>query len=561
MSKEFVQYKIPESWTWTTLGEIGLIVSGGTPSTKERQFWDGEIPWITPADLSGYSEKYISKGKRSITTLGLNSSSAKLLPEGSIVFSSRAPIGYVAITKEPLATNQGFKNLILTKSVSSDYVYYYLSASKHIAEALANGTTFLEISGKSFSQIPIPLPPLNEQYRIVEKIEELFSDVDNTEQTLRKAQKQLELYKLSTLKNAFAGKLTEQWRVINNLLSTEEILEQLNNKREIEYKKSLELSKSHAKDISKKTSKAALPILKKIVPLPINEYELPNIPDGWFYTRFDMITSSFDEERKPLSKIERERIQGTYPYYGATEIIDYINKFIFDGEYLLIGEDGANLISKSRPLAFIVKGQFWVNNHAHIVKVDPEIIIKYLCYYFNTLNLSPYVSGSAQPKLNKTNLNRIPIPICSLEEQNQIVEEIESKLTTIENFQKTNIDNLKKTELFQKTILSKAFKGTLVRQELNDTSASELIQLIQLEKDKYLIEQKEIEKTKPQILKLVQMDKSLVDILKDNVAPMDAKDLWLASPHKNNIEDFYAELKKSQDKIIEVEKGKLSLKK
>lgn len=174
-------FEIPKHWKWVILDDIGIVVSGGTPSTKEPEFWNGDIPWITPADLSNHNEVYISKGSRNISQVGLEYSSAYLLPANSVVFSSRAPIGYVAITKNELATNQGFKNLILpSELVNPKYVYYYLKTVKELAENMASGTTFLELSTTKFRQIPIPLAPIEEQNSIVEKIEELFSELDKS---------------------------------------------------------------------------------------------------------------------------------------------------------------------------------------------------------------------------------------------------------------------------------------------------------------------------------------------------------------------------------------------
>lgn len=155
--------ELPISWEWKTLGEIGEIASGGTPSTKDETNFNGEIPWVTPADLSGYTKKYISKGSRNISQKGLKYSSAVLIPEGSILFSSRAPIGYVTIAANPVSTNQGFKNITVWDEIYNEYVYYYLKGAKTLAESLASGTTFLEISKTSFAKIPIPIPPLPEQ--------------------------------------------------------------------------------------------------------------------------------------------------------------------------------------------------------------------------------------------------------------------------------------------------------------------------------------------------------------------------------------------------------------
>src|SRR5690606_35514368 len=109
----------------------------------------GTIPWITPADLSGYTEKYIERGRRNITEKGLNGSSARLMPEGTVLFSSRAPIGYVAIARNPVSTNQGFKSFVPHDGVDPEYLYYYLKRAKELALKLASGTTFPEISGKN----------------------------------------------------------------------------------------------------------------------------------------------------------------------------------------------------------------------------------------------------------------------------------------------------------------------------------------------------------------------------------------------------------------------------
>src|SRR5688572_16215085 len=140
-----MENNLPKSWIVCKLKDIGEIVAGGTPSTNESSYWGDEISWITPADLSRYESMFISKGRKSITKKGLINSSAKLIPEGSVLFSSRAPIGYVVIASNELATNQGFKNIIPYNDIDSKYIYYYLIANKNLAENVASGTTFKEI--------------------------------------------------------------------------------------------------------------------------------------------------------------------------------------------------------------------------------------------------------------------------------------------------------------------------------------------------------------------------------------------------------------------------------
>ena len=177
-----VPFEIPENWVWVRLGEIGQIISGGTPKTTHSEYWEnGDIPWITPADMRSLNSKYIERGARNITKLGLKSSSAQLLPKGSVLFSSRAPIGYVAIAQNEMATNQGFKSVAPFKTEMSEYLYFVLLALKSEIEKLGTGTTFKEVSGTTVANVAIPLPPLSEQQAIVEKLSALLAEIDALE--------------------------------------------------------------------------------------------------------------------------------------------------------------------------------------------------------------------------------------------------------------------------------------------------------------------------------------------------------------------------------------------
>lgn len=170
------------------ISEVAKVVGGGTPSTKEEDnYANTGIAWITPKDLSGYSKKYIANGSRDISEKGLASSSAKLMPKGTILVSSRAPIGYVAIADGPITTNQGFKSLIPNENVvSSEYLYYLMKQSKAALEQVATGTTFKEVSGSVMKNFEIDIPNLDEQKRVVsilapidQKIELLQTINDN----------------------------------------------------------------------------------------------------------------------------------------------------------------------------------------------------------------------------------------------------------------------------------------------------------------------------------------------------------------------------------------------
>uniref|UniRef100_UPI0035A16F41 restriction endonuclease subunit S n=1 Tax=Glaesserella sp. TaxID=2094731 RepID=UPI0035A16F41 len=208
-------FDIPESWVWVKLGELGEIIGGGTPKTTDIDNWqNGTIPWVTPADMKYVIGKYIKSGNRNITEKGLSSSSTRLLSTNSIIYSSRAPIGYIAITENTLCTNQGFKSIDLYVKSLVDYIYYCLIQLTPEIQSRASGTTFKEISGTEFGNTIIPLPPLNEQHRIVAKIEELLPFIeqyDQKEQQLTALNKNFpEQLKKSILQAAIQGKLTEQ---------------------------------------------------------------------------------------------------------------------------------------------------------------------------------------------------------------------------------------------------------------------------------------------------------------------------------------------------------------
>lgn len=154
------------SWKQIKLGDVADIVGGGTPDTKNPLYWGGKISWITPKDLSGYSSRYISQGERHITEAGLKHSSAALLPERSILLTSRAPIGYLAISTTPLATNQGFKSLVLHKEQYPEFYYYLLKANTEYIQNMGSGSTFKEISGKVVKELSFVVPEYQEQKRI-----------------------------------------------------------------------------------------------------------------------------------------------------------------------------------------------------------------------------------------------------------------------------------------------------------------------------------------------------------------------------------------------------------
>lgn len=146
-------------WKECTIADLGMVVGGATPSTKDPENYDGgTIPWITPKDLSNYSDRYISRGERNITEKGLNGCSTQLMPRHSVLFTSRAPIGYVAIADNEVCTNQGFKSVVPNEQTDYLFLYYLLKFNKEKIEGLGSGTTFKEVSGSTMRGITVKVP-------------------------------------------------------------------------------------------------------------------------------------------------------------------------------------------------------------------------------------------------------------------------------------------------------------------------------------------------------------------------------------------------------------------
>ena len=169
-------------WIECTLDKLGEIVGGATPSTKCEDYYGGSIPWITPKDLSSFKGRYITSGERNITEKGLASCSAQMMPKDAVLFTSRAPIGYVAIASQSVCTNQGFKSIVVNEKADPLFVYYLLKYNKDAIEAMGSGTTFKEVSGKTMRAVKVRIPlDVSYQNRIAAVLDSLDTKIENNE--------------------------------------------------------------------------------------------------------------------------------------------------------------------------------------------------------------------------------------------------------------------------------------------------------------------------------------------------------------------------------------------
>ena len=214
-----------KDWKEYKLGDIGTVVGGATPSTKEVSNYDGNIPWITPKDLANHNSRYISRGERMISQKGYDSCSCRMLPTNSILFSSRAPIGYVAIANGELCTNQGFKSIIPNDNVvDSLFLYYLLVYYKPVIENMGSGTTFKEVSGSVMRDLVVSMPEIEEQKKIAAILSSLDDKIelnrrinDNLEQQAQALFKawfvDFEPFKDGKFLDSELGRIPEGWKV------------------------------------------------------------------------------------------------------------------------------------------------------------------------------------------------------------------------------------------------------------------------------------------------------------------------------------------------------------
>ena len=223
--------------------------------------------------------------------------------------------------------------------------------------------------------------------------------------------------------------------------------------------------------------------------------EMPfEIPKGWEWERFGNIMINKDSERVPLSVAQRQQLKKTYDYYGASGVIDKVDKYLFDKDLLLIGEDGANLINRSTPIAFIARGKYWVNNHAHVLDVCSGMALSYVALFINAISLVDYVTGTAQPKMNQEKMNSILLAIPPVKEQHRILEKMSLVDAFVDKYAslQTKLDSLDNSvyELLRKSILQEAIQGKLVPQIAEEGTAQELLEQIKTEKQKLVKEGK-----------------------------------------------------------------------
>lgn len=420
LPREAWPYALPAGWQWVRLGDITEVVGGGTPSSKHPEYYDGgTIPWIRPADLSGYHEKYISHGEKNITQLGLEKSSARLLPADTVLLSSRAPIGYVAIAANEVCTNQGFKSFLPSELYDPSYLYWYLLGNKAMLERNASGTTFLELSGKKAAQLLMPLPPFSEQRRLVQRIEGLFARLDAAAAKITAASDAAARRKAAILHAAFTGQLTEQWR-------------------ESAGRGSFHKSSMLLKDVCEKITDGT-------------HHSPPNTQTGDYMY---ITAKNIKEDGLDLQDI-------TYVSQAVHEEI-YARCDVHKGDVLYI-KDGATagiatVNDLDEPFSML-------SSVAVLRTCQDKLLPEYLKYLLNSPDIRSEmlnrVSGNAITRLTLKKIKETIVPICEVAEQREIVRRLDGLLAREARASATIERARTELQRLRTAILARAFRGEL----------------------------------------------------------------------------------------------------
>ena len=463
ISEEEKPFELPEGWEWVTLATVGEIVGGGTPKSDNPQFWaKNGIKWITPADLYGLKGKYITSGARDISPAGLSNSSARLMPKGSVLFSSRAPIGYVAIADAELSTNQGFKSCIPYIKESAEYTYYFLLASAKKIDAEASGTTFKEVSGAIVSKILLPLPPLSEQLKIVSRANELMSLCDQLEQqslTSLDAHQQLVETLLGTLTDSQnAEELAENWTRISEhfdtLFTTEASVDALKQTilqlavmgklvpQDPNDEPASELLKRIAQEKAQLVKEGKIKKQKSLP--PISDEEKPfELPEGWEWSYLSDIGILARGRSKHRPRNDPTLYaDGTIPLVQTGDVArsnGCINTY--SALYNQLGLSQSKLWNKGTlciTIAANIADSGILNFDAcfpdSVVGFTPyenEIPVLYFHYFMMTIKstLEKFAPSTAQKNINIDILSQLFFPCPPLEEFHRIVDKVQNLLS------------------------------------------------------------------------------------------------------------------------------------
>jgi type I restriction enzyme S subunit len=477
-----------------SLCDLGEWRGGGTPSKLVEDYWNGNIPWVSPKDMKQDS---IFDSADHITENAVDDSAAKLIPPDSILCVTRSGILAhtfpVAITMVPVTVNQDIKALTPSKGIHPRYLAWALRAEgREILETCSkDGTTVNSIESSRLYAHRVPVAPQREQLRIVAKIEGLFSELDNGIESLRTARQQLGVYRQALLIHAFGGMLTAQWREENRdkLESGNHLIARIKSARDAYYQARICASNSKTNENGTKPRQP-----KKFAALRAQDLgELPTLPDSWIWEKLGWMTcgveygtsaKSLERGKIPvlrMGNIQNAKFDWSDLVYTSDE--DEIRKYsLREGDVLFNRTNSPELVGKTA----IYRGERPALFAGYLIRINqlPSIVdSQYLNLFLNSHIARHHgnrvkTDGVNQSNINGEKLSNYPFPYCSLAEQREIVQILEEKLSVVDQMVEDANLQIQKGDALRQSILKKAFSGKLVAQDPNDEPASTLLERI-----------------------------------------------------------------------------------
>jgi type I restriction enzyme S subunit len=421
--------ELPEGWALSTLAATAALAKDRVDPVRTPN-----VPYVGLEHVEAHTMRILGHGRGSDVTSLKTKFSA-----GDVLYGKLRPyLNKVARPDFDGICSTDFLVFKDSPALDSGYLANYLNQLWVAGRAhqLSNGIELPRVDWKSLSQLPIAHPRSRvEQRLIVEQIDAARGFQSSASGHLDAARRAVAGFRQAVLGAACLGRLTADWRERNATSSGRTLAEELE-------------ASSVASRRRRWTSFD-------------ERQDAREYPDTWGSATFDCLTTNHDGRRVPVKSADRAKRPGPYPYYGASGIIDHVDDFLFEGDFLLISEDGANLLARVTPIAFRASGQFWVNNHAHVVESKSGLVDAYLEIVINGRDIQTYVTGSAQPKLTQAALNEMHVPVPSTVEQREIVRRV-AQLFTLADHLEQRIDVASKhIERSSQAVLAKAFRGEL----------------------------------------------------------------------------------------------------
>jgi type I restriction enzyme, S subunit len=445
---------LPEGWMLTSVGELFQIVGGGTPSTKNPEYWEGDIPWISSADIYGV-KKIVPR--RTINQNAIENSAAHLVPKGSIIVVTRVSLGRIAICDTPISFSQDCHALIpKTDSVDPEFALFYLSQAVQTFQSQSRGTTISGVTVKVVSSLPFPLPTLAEQQRIVARIEALLAHIDAARERLSRVPLIMKKFRQAVLAAACSGRLTEGWREENpDVESATVLLEKISLKRE----------------------KKKIAHLKNVEPL-IDE--LSDLSENWIWTQLGFITESmkngvyktpnfYKDDGFPCLRMynieDGKIIWKNIKHMDLTG--DEIKMYLLKHNDILINRvNSRELVGKSALITEKIEPCVYESKNIRLRMYNEEIKSQYVVCWLQ-VNAQKYFNLNAQQTVGMASINQdqiasMPIPLPPLAEQHEIVGRVGLLFERADAFDQEVVAASLRCERLTQAVLGKAFRGELV---------------------------------------------------------------------------------------------------